>query len=335
MKENLRTAEKLVKISISVGVILVLAAFTLTSTGCFEPTMKFVKEFGTEGKDTNQFNGPTDIVVNSKGEVFICDTNNNRIVRYDNEGENPKVFGSVILKQPMGICVDKTDQVFVADTGNNRVVKFTPDGRFLTEIYSTVKLGQQKEAANSLKMPYDVAVTSNNTIYIVDVLNRIIVFDSLGVCKNKLGSKGSGSTEFDVPTRIAVTDDDIYYNIFVADSFNSRIIKFNIEYKSIFETKDKGMFQYLRDPRGLAVLPDKSIIVSDCGSMPLCAYNSQGVFEGSGGSFGLGRGRIISAGGLAVDVVHKKLFVSDQLQHKVLIFRLHKENIAKVKEEAK
>lgn len=319
----------------AIAIVLFLTTVALTSTGCFEPKMKYVKEFGTEGRDTNQFNGPTDVAVNAKGEVFVCDTNNNRIVKYDNEGENPKVFGSVNLKSPLGICVDKTDQVFVADTGNNRIVKYTPDGRFLTEIYSTVKLGQQKDSTNSLKSPYDVAVTSNNTVYVVDILNRIVVFDSLGVCKNKLGSKGSNVNEFDVPTRIAVTDDDIYYNIYVADSFNSRIIKFNIEYKSIFETKDKGMFQYLHDPRGLAALPDKSVVVTDCGSTPICAYNSQGIFEGSGGSFGMGRGRIISPGGVAVDTIRKKVFVSDQLQHKVLIYRLHKENIDKVKEEAK
>lgn len=310
---------------------LLIFIFSISLCGCFEPKMKLVKEFGSEGKASNELTGPTDIAVNSKGEIFICDTGNNRVVVYNSSYEYLKTMsgGSVSMKGPYGVCVDTADNVYVADTENNRVIKYNPSGNIMLELTSTVKLGQQKDPMNSIKRPYDVAVLGDSRIFVVDSLNRLLVFEPTGVCSNKLGSKGSGSDAFDVPTRLAVsqfTEFEKNFYVYVADSFNSRITKFNSEFKPIFEINDKGVMDYIRDPRGLAVLPDKSIIVADCGATPLCAYSASGIFEGSGGSFGAGRGKIMSTAGVAVDLTRKRVYATDQLQHKVLVFALHKDD---------
>ncbi len=311
--------------------ITFILIFSISLCGCFEPKMKQIKEFGSEGKASNEFSGPTDIAVNSKGDIFICDTGNNRVVVYNSSYEYVKTLsgGAVSMKAPYGVCVDTADNVYVADTENNRVLKYNPSGNIVLEMTSTVKLGQQKDPTNSIKRPYDVAVLGDSRIFVVDSLNRLLVFESTGVCSNKLGSKGSGSDSFDVPVRIAVSQmNEVEKNfyVYVADSFNSRITKFSSEFKPIYEINDKGIMDYLRDPRGLAVLPDKSIIVADCGATPICAYSASGVFEGSGGSFGTGRGKIMSTAGVAVDLSRKRVYATDQLQHKVMVFNLHKED---------
>lgn len=320
-----------------ISTLLFLSIFTsLFSTGCFEPKMSYIREFGAEGKGSGEFNMPTDIAVNSKGEIYICDTKNNRICVYNSNCEYVKSIGNagvMSLKEPYGICADNTDNIYVADTGNSRIIKFDPSGRFLMELYSTVKLGQPKDPNNSLKMPYDVAVTHDGRIFVVDLSNRLLVYEPTGVCSQKLGGKGTGPSNFDVPSRVVVTAHDPserQYYIYVADSFNSRVMKFNNEFKTIYEIKDKGMFQYIRDPRGLAMLPNKSIILTDCGNMPIAAFSSQGVLEGSGGSFGVGRGKILSPGGVAADVQRKKIYVSDALQHKIVVYSFHKETIREV-----
>lgn len=311
--------------------LLFVLLVSLSLCGCFEPKMKFLKEFGSEGKASNEFNGPTDIAVNSKGDIFICDTGNNRVVVYNSNYDYVKTLsaGVVSMKAPYGVGVDTADNVYVADTENNRVIKYNPSGNIVMELTSTVKLGQQKDPTNSIKRPYDVAVLGDSRIFVVDSLNRLLVFESTGICSSKLGTKGSGSDAFDVPVRLAVsqfTEFEKNYFVYVADSFNSRITKFNSEFKPIYEINDKGIMDYIRDPRGLAVLPDKSIIVADCGATPLCAYSSSGVFEGSGGSFGTGRGKIMSTAGVAVDLARKRIYATDQLQHKVLVFSMHKED---------
>lgn len=315
-----------------VFLLLFLLIFLSTNLcGCFEPKMKLLKEFGSEGKASNEFSGPTDIAVNSKGDIHICDTDNNRVVVYNSSYDYIKTLssGTISMKSPYGIGIDTADNVYVADTENNRVIKYNPSGHIVLEITSTVKMGQQKDPTNSVKRPYDVAVFKDNQIFVVDGLNRLLVFEPTGVCSNKLGSKGSGSDSFDVPARIAVTlanENERSFYFYVSDSFNSRITKFNNEFKPVYEIKDKGVMDFLRDPRGLAVLPDKSIIVTDCGATPVCAYSSSGIFEGSGGSFGAGRGKILSTAGVAVDINRKRVYVTDQLQNKVLVFALHKED---------
>lgn len=307
--------------------------------GCFEPKMKFLKEFGSENKASNEFSGPTDIAVNSKGEIYICDTGNNRVVVYNSNYDYIKTLsgGTVSMKAPYGIGIDTADNVYVADTENNRVIKYNSSGHIVLEIASTVKMGQQKDPSNSVKRPYDVAVFGDKQIFVVDSMNRLLVFEQTGVCANKLGSKGSGSDSFDVPARITVTipnENERSYYFYISDSFNSRITKFNSEFKPVYEIKDKGVMDFLRDPRGLAILPDKSVIATDCGATPICAYSSSGVFEGSGGSFGTGRGKILSTAGVAVDITRKRVYVTDQLQNKVLVFSLHKEDFkAKAGEE--
>jgi len=299
-------------------------------TGCMESRMKFLKEFGKEGSGTEDFNGPTDVAVNSKGEIFICDTDNNRVVVYSSEFQYLRtisVGNSSKFKQPKGIGIDFKDNLYIADTGNNRVLKYDSDGRYMLEIYSTVKSGQQKDKTNIIKKPYDVMAGPDGNIFVVDLNNRLLVYNQNGVCTNKLGSKGTGTRNFDVPTRIAITvaeDPEKKYYIYIADNFNTRVVKFDNVFNSIYEIKDKGVFSYLRDPRGLAVMPDKSLILSDCGDLPVCVYTNQGVFEGSAGSYGTGRGKIISPGGVAYDPLKKRVIVTDQLQHKILVYSMYK-----------
>ena len=83
-------------------------------------------------------NGPSSVVVDSVGNVFISDTNNQRIRKvfitgsistfagtgtagYD--GDNVLGAGASKINTPMGICVDSSDAVYVADSGNNVIRK--------------------------------------------------------------------------------------------------------------------------------------------------------------------------------------------------------------------
>jgi len=318
------------KLHFKIVSILIIFISIFTLTGCLEKRMKFLREFGKEGSGAEDFSGPTDVAVNSKGEVFICDTGNNRVVKYSPDFQymtSYSVANDAKFRQPKGIGIDTKDNVYIADTGNNRVLKFDTNGSLMMEIYSTVKIGQQKDPSNTIKCPYDVCVGPNGIIYIIDLNNRLLVYDQNGLCINKLGSKGTGSKSFDVPTRLAVTNDEgpeKKYYLYVADSFNTRIVKFDNLFNSIYEVRDKGVLNYIKDPRGLTVMPDKTLIASDCGDLPVCVYTNQGVFEGSAGSYGLGRAKIASPGGVAYDAAKKRIIVTDQLQHKILVFAMYR-----------
>ena len=78
-------------------------------------------------------------VDSSTGEVYVADTWNNRIQKFDSNGEFITKWGSEgngngELFNHLGISVDSsTGNVYVADTWNNRIQKFDSNGNFITK----------------------------------------------------------------------------------------------------------------------------------------------------------------------------------------------------------
>jgi len=75
--------------------------------------------------------------------VYVADTGNSRIVRFNNKGELLASWGSSSrflfafgtegegrLDEPVGVALDSSGQVYVADTWNQRVAVFSAQGEF-------------------------------------------------------------------------------------------------------------------------------------------------------------------------------------------------------------
>lgn len=293
------------------------------ASGCLETRLKFVSEFGTTGAGPNELKNPTDLCCDSKGNVYVCDTGNGRILKFDENGDAPHVFASG-LKTPRGICADKSDQIYVAETGANRVLKFPPTGgKPRMSIIGTMRLGQALDKDNSLVAPHDVAVDEGGNIYILDYLHRLLVYDMGGAFLREFRNEGSGPSQFKFPTSIDVTqytNENKAFLMYIADSHNTRIQKFDQEMKLIYMLKEKGLLDHIRDPRGIAVLPNGDFFVADCGATPIVGYASSGTLKWSGSSFGKGAGKILRSGGVAYYKYNSRLYVTDMLQDKVLVF---------------
>ena len=67
------------------------------------------------------------------------------------------------FKEHHGIGFDSRNHVYVVDTSNLRVQIFSPDGKFLG------KWGSMGTNPDQFIMPQDIAVDSEDNIYIVDV----------------------------------------------------------------------------------------------------------------------------------------------------------------------
>ena len=102
------------------------------------------------------------------GNVFIADTNNNRIRKISPNGIIITYVGNGtpdVLNAPQGVVVDASGNLYIADTGNNRIRVVDPSGGITTLVGS----------ANGLKQPAGIAVapsggllfagTGNNAIY--------------------------------------------------------------------------------------------------------------------------------------------------------------------------
>ena len=301
--------------------LLLALLMPLFATGCMQSRMKHQRDFGATGQGPNDFREPTDIACDSKGNIYVCDTGNGRILRFDENGDGGSVFAGG-LKRPMGICVDKSDYVYVAETGAHRVHKFGPNGgRPLKTISGTMRLGQPLDRENALVSPRDVAADESANIYIVDYRQRLLIYDSSCALLHEFKGDGA-SSQFKFPTSITLspyTDQNKSFVMYIADAGNARVTKFSHERRVIFTLKEKGILDHLRDPRGIALNPTTGeFFVADCGATPVAGYSSSGAFTQVGGAFGKGPGKLLRPGGIAV--FGKKVYVTDTLQDKVSIF---------------
>jgi len=193
---------------------------------------------------------PTALVFDVAGNLYIADTNNNRIRKVGTDGNistfagngNAADFGdggpatSASLNHPEGLAIDNAGNIYVADTASHRVRKIAPDGT-ITTVAGNGSGGFQGEGGPatqaSLNYPKGVAVDpSSGNLYIADWLNsRIRVVTPDGNIYTVAGNGqyayyGDGesgtSAALRFPWGLAL---DAAGNVYVADDENSAIRK--------------------------------------------------------------------------------------------------------------
>ena len=102
--------------------------------------LPYLYDFEVDGlyKPSGTFKNPADIFIDTKFNVWIADTGNNRIVEFDEKGNFIRDFGTEEgdgkLNAPEGIFISDRGDIWVADRGNGRIVQYTPDGNFVKEL---------------------------------------------------------------------------------------------------------------------------------------------------------------------------------------------------------
>lgn len=289
------------------------------------------------------FNRPNDVAVDSAGNVYVADKNNNRIRKITSSGVVSTLAGSgssghadgigtfAGFSSPEGLTVDSVGNIYVSD--GNYIRKITSNGvvSTLAGSYSGYADGVGTEAR--FYLPTGLAVDDLGNVYVADKLNhRIRKITSNGVVTTLAGSGIQGyldglsnSATFNSPNDVAV---DNAGNIYVADQFNNRIRKINSNgvvttlsgSGSLGHVDGIGVAASFFLPDGLAVDSVGNVYVSD-GSL-IRKINSNGVvttLAGSSPGYADGRGeqaRFYSPVGIAIDRIGS-IYVADSLNNRI------------------
>jgi DNA-binding beta-propeller fold protein YncE len=276
---------------------------------------------------TDGFNGPRGVAIDAAGDRFVTDTYNQRILKYDAQGNFVTQWGSrgrddYAFNYARLIAVSPPDQsVVVADTDNHSIKKFTNDGVF------ECRAGGLGSAGQLMRNPHGVDVAADGTIFVTDSRNGLLkAFDPN--CRFLFAStyaKGTSpqSGQLNFPRGIAVDPADD--SVWVADSSQDVVKHYAVNigagtftWLGTLGSKGTAANQW-HDPFDVEVAGDR-LIVADTGSNMLKVWNTQtGQFVEAYGGGGTALGKFQQPQGMDVSPLDGTLWVAEQrnerLQH--------------------
>jgi streptogramin lyase len=256
----------------------------------------FLFEWGQAGAGDGQFNAPTGIAVDSAGNVYVADTANHRIQKFDDQGNfllkwGASGSGAGQFNAPKGVAVDSADNVYVVDSGNHRIQKFGASGGFVTA------WGSSGSGSGQFNQPFGVAVDSLDSVYVTDTGNdRVQKFDRNGAFIASWGSTGDGAGQFRSPRAVGVliSNGD---RVYVADTSNRiQVFEPTSDYVTQFGGEGQAVALF-NGVDGLGV-SDGRVVVADTGNHRVQEFYFDGGFIVTWGIFGRDEGRFNRPAGI-------------------------------------
>jgi len=156
----------------------------IVSTFAAEPGVKV--NFYSEKKPPH-FDFPAGVAVDSKGNVFVSESYDNKILKitaggimttFAGNGRKDSTNGYGVkagFNTPQGLVIDIHDNLYVADLGNNQIRMITPQGLVSVLAGNGERGSKDGEAKNAtFHRPDAIAIDKNGTIYVAELENNKI-----------------------------------------------------------------------------------------------------------------------------------------------------------------
>ena len=223
-----------------------------------------IGQFGGDGGRALDANlrSPAGLAIDSRGNIYIADTDNHRIRKVDSNGIITTVVGSgdpdqgafggdggaatqARLNRPSAIAVDQRGNIYIADTDNHRIRKVDSNG-----IITTIAgMGQDGFAGDGgaatqaqLSSPQGIAVDAREYLFIADTNNhRIRLLDlNSGLIQTVAGTEvgqldfeegGALAVSLNAPHGLALSPTG---TLLIADAANHRIRELSVLFDMAF-----------------------------------------------------------------------------------------------------
>ncbi len=128
-----------------------------------------IRRFGSKGSGEGQLFFPTNIAIDLDGNVFVSDTGNTRVMRFDRRDNFVMQIGALGREmgnfvRPKGIAVDREGRLYVADAAFENVQIFDDEGKLL------LFFGTPGNHTGGLNLPASVVIDYDNVDYFKDLV---------------------------------------------------------------------------------------------------------------------------------------------------------------------
>ncbi len=141
---------------------------------------EFILQWGSKGNESGQFDVPHGIALDKNGNVYVADRNNNRIQKFDSEGNFLQLWQNNITEQLYSVTIDQArSHLFGIDymTVNDSIIKGSDIFRFDLDMNVQTQFGRTGSYDGPITRYHDIVVGNDGSIYVGDILeNRIQKF---------------------------------------------------------------------------------------------------------------------------------------------------------------
>ena len=224
-------------------------------------TGQLLRTIGCYGNGPGEFTLPLGLAVNQQGFIFVSDSTNNRVQKFNSNGRFQTMFGAQGrgggLNSPEGISLLGEERVYVADQANHRIQVFSQKNGRLSNSF-----GRRGREPGEFIEPRDVAVDSKN--------HRVLVSDTGNFRIQALSLDGKPLLHFGTRGSVRLT-----FPYFLAVDENGFIVVTETKTQMVTILTPQGSFVrylgppvgdtpgYFRTPYGVAISNKGLIMVTD------------------------------------------------------------------------
>lgn len=274
-----------------------------------------IKSIGSTGKNSGQFIKQMGISIDPDGNLWVADTGNDRVQKFDSGGNflleiGKTGTGKSEFSQPVDVSAENGFYLYVSESKNQRIQKFRLNGTF----QNIIPISNNNKKVSL----YGLASGKLNEVFVSeDEEDKIIVIGTSNNILRSFGIYGRGNEYLNNPKGIAI---DNKGRLYIADSGNDCIKIFDL-YGGYEKTIGANK---LKSPSGVSIDRHNNIYVADTGNNSIKVFSEHNELISYQEKYG---DTLLSS---PTDVLivnsqtedYDKLYVSDTGNDRILVFKL-------------